>query len=270
MARAKRHYIPGQIWHITHRCHKTEFLLGLIKDRRRLMQWLFEAKKRYGLVILNYAVTSNHIHLLVFDEKGRDVIPQSIKLIAGRTGQEYNSRKKRKGAFWQDRYHATAIETELHLLRCLVYIDLNMVRTGVISHPSQWNFCGYNEIQNPRKKNVLIAYQKLAELTGFDSYASFRRAHQELVTTTLARDNNYRQSEWTESIAVGSKGFIEEIKEKLGVHAKGRKIIEKAEGEEFQLREETAFYNAVFDGKKGDIGVKNTYFWDIMPMISDS
>jgi len=22
MARAKRHYLPGQIWHITHRCHK--------------------------------------------------------------------------------------------------------------------------------------------------------------------------------------------------------------------------------------------------------
>ena len=27
MARAQRHYIPEQIWHITHRCHKREFLL---------------------------------------------------------------------------------------------------------------------------------------------------------------------------------------------------------------------------------------------------
>jgi hypothetical protein len=24
MARAKRHYIPGQVWHLTHRCHKAE------------------------------------------------------------------------------------------------------------------------------------------------------------------------------------------------------------------------------------------------------
>ena len=74
-------------------------------------------------MILNYAVTSNHVHLLVLDEKGRDVIPQSIKLVAGRTGQEYNLRKNRKGAFWEDRYHATAVESELHLLRCLVYIE---------------------------------------------------------------------------------------------------------------------------------------------------
>jgi REP element-mobilizing transposase RayT len=26
LARAKRHFIPDQIWHITHRCHKREFL----------------------------------------------------------------------------------------------------------------------------------------------------------------------------------------------------------------------------------------------------
>ena len=86
MARAKRHYVPGQIWHITHRCHKGEFLLKFARDRHRWLQWLFEAKKRYGLVILDYAVTSNHIHLLVVDDKDRDVIPNSIKLIAGRTG----------------------------------------------------------------------------------------------------------------------------------------------------------------------------------------
>jgi putative transposase len=75
----------------------------------------FEAKKRYGLVVLNYTVTSNHIHLLVRDNSGRDVIPRSIQLIAGRTGQEFNQRKNRKGAYWEDRYHATAIETDEHL-----------------------------------------------------------------------------------------------------------------------------------------------------------
>ena len=120
MARAKRHYIPGQIWHITHRCHKREFLLKFAKDRRRWLQWLFEAKRRYGLSVLNYTVTSNHIHLLVADDKSRGVIPDSIKLIAGRTGQEFNQRKARKGAYWEDRYHATAIEDGDHLIKCIV------------------------------------------------------------------------------------------------------------------------------------------------------
>jgi len=68
MARAKRHYIPGHIWHITHRCHKREFLLGFARDRQCWLHWLLETKKRYQLTILNYVVTSNHIHLLVVDD----------------------------------------------------------------------------------------------------------------------------------------------------------------------------------------------------------
>ena len=110
MPRANRHYIPGYVWHITHRCHKKEFLLKFARDRRRWLQWLFEGRKRYGLSVLNYVVTSNHIYLLVRDNGDRDVIPKSIQLIAGRTGQEFNQRKNRKGAYWEDRYHATAVE----------------------------------------------------------------------------------------------------------------------------------------------------------------
>jgi len=59
-------------------------------------------------------VTSNHIHLLVIDDGDRDTIPKSIQLIAGRTGQEYNQRKERKGAYWEDRYHATGIQDDGH------------------------------------------------------------------------------------------------------------------------------------------------------------
>jgi putative transposase len=78
----------------------------------------FEAKRRFGLVVLNYVVTSNHIHLIVKDDSENKIIPQAVGLIAGRTAQEYNRRKHRKGAYWEDRYHSTAIETGEHLRRC--------------------------------------------------------------------------------------------------------------------------------------------------------
>ena len=41
---------------------------------------------------------------------------------------------------------------------------------GVVSHPSLWSFCGYNEIQERRKKNILIHYERLQELMGARSY----------------------------------------------------------------------------------------------------
>jgi len=57
-----------------------------------------------------------------------EIIPKSIQPLAGKTGQEYNQRKKRRGAFWEDRYHATAVERDVHLAQCMIYIDMNMVR----------------------------------------------------------------------------------------------------------------------------------------------
>ena len=86
MPRANRYFLPGFLWHITHRCHKKEFLLKFARDRECWLGWLFEAKKRYGLCVLNYVVTSNHIHLLVKDTNQHG-IAKSLQLIAGRTAQ---------------------------------------------------------------------------------------------------------------------------------------------------------------------------------------
>jgi len=261
MARAKRHFIPGYIWHITHRCHKREFLLKFAKDRYRYWQWLYQAKKRYGLSILNYMVTSNHVHLLVVDTGKKDVIPKSVQLVAGRTGQEYNQRKNRKGAYWEDRYHATAVESGEHLSRCMVYIDTNMVRAGVVSHPSMWSFSGYNEIQEPRRKNILIDYERLQGLFGVGTYDELKSSHRGWIEEYLGDGRKGRQGEWTDSIAVGSKAFIEKVKSLLGFKAKGRDIVKGDEG--YHLREEAAPYMALFEAEKGDIAPENTYSWNI-------
>lgn len=47
------------------------------KDNIRVLKWLFDVKKRFGLSILNYCVTSNHVHLLVHKSK-ENIIPRSV------------------------------------------------------------------------------------------------------------------------------------------------------------------------------------------------
>jgi putative transposase len=212
------------------------------------------------LAILNYMVTSNHVHLLVVDTGKRDVIPKSMQLVARRTGQEYNQRKNRRGAYWEDRYHVTAAESGEHLARCMVYIDTNMIRTGVVSHPSLWSFSGYNEIQDPRRKNILIDDERLRLLIGSGTYEKLRSSHRGWVEEYLGSGAQDRQEEWTDSIAVGSKSFIEKVKSLLGCKAKGRDITKGGEG--YHLREEAAPYAALFRGEKDDIGSENAYLWD--------
>ena len=265
MARANRHYIPGCVWHITHRCHKQEFLLKFSKDRRRWLDWLFEAKKRFGLSVLNYVVTSNHIHILVVDTR-KDVIAKSMQLIAGRTAQEFNQRKSRKGAYWEDRYHAVAVETREHLTKCLVYIDLNMVRAGVVRHPSEWSFGGYNEIQNPAKRYSIIDQKALLSKCGAIDPVQFRYDHKHWVEEAINNGKAIKEPTWSESIAVGSKEFIEEIKGKLGMKAIGRKVIKNDEN--YTLKEPQSSYDTLFTPEMAPLSLKNAYFWDVCADIS--
>ena len=146
-----------------------------------------------------------------------------MQLIAGRTAQEFNKRKGRKGASREDR-SATAVETNHHLISCLTYIDLNMVRAGAVAHPSRWVSSGYTEIQESRERFSIIDHRALMELLGIPSIEALCRSHTGWVEEALARSEQVRESKWTESVAVGSRDFVDVIKRGLRVKAKGRRI----------------------------------------------
>ncbi len=260
MPRANRVFLPGHIWHITHRCHKKEFLLKFAKDRQRWLYWLFQAKRRYGLSVLNYVVTSNHIHLLVKDT-GESVIPRSLQLIAGRTGQEYNNRKGRKGAYWEDRYHATAIAPDGHLFQCLTYIDLNMVRAGVVRHPKYWLHGGYREIQSPPLRYRIIDLPTLMTLYGASTLSDLQQQLREQVAQGIQAEPSRREEKWSTSIAIGSERFIERIKSSLSDKAQHKQDVTYQE--ENAIKEDLISYSLHYHSKKATLRGCNSHVWEI-------
>jgi putative transposase len=247
MPRANRYFTPGNIWHITHRCHKKDFLLRFRSDRLCWIHWLYQARKRFKVTILNYIVTCNHIHLLVKDNSGASDIPKFMQLLESRTAQEYNNRKNRKGAFWEDRYHATAIDSDIHLIRCILYIHMNMVRAGVIKHPKEWRESGYYEIEHLKKRYRIIDYDALLKLTGIKSVEELQKNQREWINEVLKKKEFYRDPKWTESLAVGSEAFLERINEKLKIKAKTGRI--KKYDDDLILSEVEIPYNTIFDSK---------------------
>jgi putative transposase len=161
-------------------------------------------------------------------DQGRDEISSSMQLVAGRTGQDFNRRKGRGGAFWQDRYHATAVDTDGHLARCLVYIDLNMVRAGVVEHPQHWEEAGYHEIQRPRRNHRIIDRATLSDLLAV-SEEMLANVHEEWVRSELASRDLARVPEWSTAVAVGRRAFVEQVQRDLGVRGRYRRI-EEANG----------------------------------------
>ncbi len=238
MPRANRNFLPGYCYHITHRCHDRTFLLKFDWTKRRWLEWLSEAKSRFHLIVLNYTVTMNHIHLILSSSRSAVNIAKSMQLIAGRTGQEYNEYKGRTGAFWQDRYHATAIDTEGYLLNCMAYIDLNMVRAGVVRHPAEWHFCGYQELMAGTSQYKIIDMDAVLQNLRIAQLDEFRRIYARAIEEKLL--GLPREAYWSEGLAVGCETFIQRYQEKMG--SRGRRHDIENEKDIYILREPAGFY----------------------------
>ena len=89
-----------------------------------------------------------------------------------------------------------------------------------------------------------------------ENCVDLKQAHREWIEEALKKSKVVRDSKWTQSIAVGDKSFLEQIKERLGIRAKGRKI-HGSEGE-FQLREGQTNY-----GDWQNLDNENTFDWNL-------
>src|SRR6188472_1401318 len=93
----------------------------------------------------------------------------------------------------------------------MAYCDLNMVRAGVVAHPAQWPWCSYGEWMGQRRRYGGIDPNECLRELGGAVLAEFRANYDALITTRLRKDVRDREPQWTESIAVGSKVFVEAI-----------------------------------------------------------
>ncbi|MBU1693863.1 MAG: transposase [Verrucomicrobia bacterium] len=211
MPRANRYIVAGQVYHITHRCHDRKFLLKFARDRNVYREWLRDALKRHPVLLLGYCITLNHVHLVLHSET-EAAVGRFMQLVEGSVAQQYNIRKERSGGFWSERYHATMIDSGRYLRRCLQYVDLNMVRAGAVTHPRDWDWGGYRETAGLRKRYLLLDVDKLAEQLGFLDISEFRKSYTSDLDEVLAKEQlPRREPMWTESLAVGSESFVNQM-----------------------------------------------------------
>jgi putative transposase len=184
-----------------------------------------------------------------------------MHLAAGCAAQEYNQRKNRKGAFWEDRYHATAIQSKEHLLRCMLYIDFNMVRAGVVLKPDMWEYCGYYDIIK-NNTNTILDKNCIATSTGYDNWEHFKSEYVKLVQSAIQYPVFQKDDKWTKSIAVGDEEFVAAIKNKLGIRVKKRAIIKSELSETCILKEPTPGYYDHQCVYHDPINGSNSLFWN--------
>ena len=207
--------VTGAAYHLTHRCHDRAFLLKFAADRDRYREILREALSESPVSLLSYCITSNHVHLLVSGGT-REAVARLMQGAQGRFAEEYNRRKGRRGAFWSDRYHVTMIGGREHFWACTRYIDLNMVRAGVVKHPGEWDWTAWHEIIGNRKRYRLLDREALLDRCEGGTLLDLQENHRKATEAALGRRSTLkREPYWTEAVAVGSQSFVASIEQVL-------------------------------------------------------
>jgi putative transposase len=179
---------------LTHRCHDRQFLFRFAKDRNGYRRRLREAASGLEVSILTYNITSNHVHVVAYAE-GPEAIATLMQQAAGELARDYNRRKSRSGAFWEEgRYHATVVDSGEYLWECIIHVELNMARCGVVDHPRQWNWSGYGELMGWRKRNRLLDVEKLLWLLRCGSVTELREHLNEALERAILNDELERQA----------------------------------------------------------------------------
>ena len=134
-----------------------------------------------------------------------------MQKLEGEFAELYNIRKNRSGAFWAGRFHCTMIDSGEYLWNCMKYIDLNMVRTGVVTHPADWDWCGYRELVGLRKRYCVLDIEEVLTHYNGCSNDEFISNYKHVIQNAINSNDLKRDPAWAQSIAVGRESFIKKV-----------------------------------------------------------
>lgn len=233
----------GHVWLITHRCRDRIPMLDANRDRLLWRRWLFEARRGFGLQVLNYIARRDCVQLLVRD-RGEGEIGNAMQLVGSRTSRSFHGRRHRRGAFWEDRYQAMAVDNHEQLRRQLLRIDLSIVRCRQARHPRDWDISGYQEIQRPRARYRIIDTGALMTALRIDDPEVLRRTHWRWVEDGLRTRDGTTQDNSIEP-PMGGSWLVGRFRNAQDARIRQYRIEMANAGH--RLREEPLSYNICFD-----------------------
>ena len=137
MARLPRLTVAGYPHHIIQRGNNRQAIVRSDADRECLLELMAENARKHHVAFNAYVLMDNHFHLLLTPETAEGV-PLMMQAVGRRYVRYFNDLHGRTGTLWEGRYRSTVIETDRYLLACMVYIDLNPVRAGLVPQASDY------------------------------------------------------------------------------------------------------------------------------------
>ena len=206
MARLPRLTVPGYPYHIIQRGNNRQPIFATTADRELLLDLLREGAVRFEVALHAYVLMDNHFHLLATPQSTQS-LPHMMQAVGRRYVRHFNDTQGRSGTLWDGRYKSALIQPDRYLLACMVYMDLNPVRSGVADQAQDYRWSSHAHYAGLRTDSLLTPHRLIWEL-GNTPFAR-ESAYRDMVQTGITLQ---QQTALTQSVisgwALGDPEFV--------------------------------------------------------------
>lgn len=157
MARLARLTVTDYPHHVILRGNNRQDIFVDVRDRERMLALLQEYSGVQGVDVHAYVLMDNHLHLLLTPRRD-GALPAMMQALGRAYVRWFNLRHQRTGTLWEGRYRSTVIDTERYLLTCMVYIDLNPVRAGLVGDPAGYTWSSHGHYTGQRSDPLVTPH----------------------------------------------------------------------------------------------------------------
>ncbi len=142
MARKKRVWYPGAMYHIMCRGNHKHDIFREEADKQIYLQIVLQSKTKHDFVLFSYCLMSNHVHLQL---KTKDTeISTIMKQINMNYAIYFNNKYGEVGHLFQGRFRSELIDSDTYILELSKYIHLNPVRAELVKRPQEYAWSSYH------------------------------------------------------------------------------------------------------------------------------
>ncbi|NJM43517.1 MAG: transposase [Brachymonas sp.] len=224
MARQPRLTLAGHTYHLIQRGNNRQPIFTDDADRRDMLRLLLEASREHQVTVHSYVLMDNHVHLLVTPATAEGM-PKMMQQVGRAYVRHFNDRVSRSGTLFEGRYRSALVQTERYLLACMVYIELNPVRAGLVTHPKDFAWSSHAHYADIKPSPLVTPHPHFFTL-GNTPFAR-EQSYLQIVQTGLSQSEERKITETTlRNHGLGDASFIEKLELqtqlKLQLGQKGR------------------------------------------------
>lgn len=211
MARSLRIEYEGALYHVTSRGNERRKIYFKPTDYEKFLQYLTEAKKKYGILIHCYVLLTNHYHLIIETPKAN--LSRAMHYINGSYTTYVNRKRKRSGHLLQGRYKAILVSRDNYLLELSRYIHLNPIRAGMINRPEDYTYSTYKAYTSIRRDKLLTSDLILGMIASHKKES--KKEYRSFVEAGIGTELENPQKKVYGGMVLGGKRFIKETLQRI-------------------------------------------------------